>query len=142
MPALSELLERLRRLRPPPGAAAGVVAVPAAGLDPATEVAFLFAELDELDERCGRMLASARADAAELETAAQAERSRLLAEARAEGERIGAELIARRRDLSAHRAAEIIAAAGSEAVRVRDAGRERIPALVDEVCERLLEGET
>ena len=48
MPALGQLLDRLRRVRPPPGAAAGVVAVPAAGDELSGEVGFLFGELDQI----------------------------------------------------------------------------------------------
>jgi hypothetical protein len=51
MSALSQLLDRLRRVRPPPGAAAGVVAVPSAGDQLSREVSFMFAELDQIERR-------------------------------------------------------------------------------------------
>ena len=140
MSVLSHLLERLRRVGPPPGAAAGVVAVPSAGDEVSLEVSFLFAQLDELEWRSELMLSESRSEAAALEAAARRERSRLLEEARADAERLAGELLAAGRWASDERARELLDDADREAERVLARGRKRTPALVDEILERLLEG--
>lgn len=58
MSALSYLLERLRRVQLPPGAAAGVMAVPSLRDELSHEVDFLFGQLDEAERR-GELLLSA-----------------------------------------------------------------------------------
>ena len=139
MSTLSQLLERLRRVRLPPGAAAGVVAIPSAEDGLSGEVAFLFGQLDEVEQRGGRLVSSARSDAAEAEAAAGRERRRLLDDAGAESERLAAVLITERRAQCNQQAQAMIAGAESEAERVLARGRERTPALVAEVVARILE---
>ena len=90
MSALDQLLERLRRARLPPGAAASVVAVPSAGDRLSGEVAFLFGDLDEIEQRGELLISSARSDAAEVEAAAGRGRRCLLEDARGEAERLAA----------------------------------------------------
>ncbi len=140
MSALTQLLERLRRTRPPPGAAAGVVAVPSRGEELTGEVAFLFARLDEIEAQGELIRSTAISDAAEIAAAADAERRRILADARAEGERVAAELLARRRATTEQQVAAMLADARGHAARVHARGRERTPALVDEMVERMFEG--
>ncbi len=139
MSVLSYVLERLRRVGPPPGAAAGVVAVPSAGDELSREVSFLFAQLDELERRSELILSESRSEAAALEAAARQERSRLLEKARADAERLAGELLAAGRSASDQRARVLLAVADREAVRVLARGRERTPALVDEILEHVLE---
>lgn len=139
MSALTQLLERLRRTRPPPGAAATVVAVPSAGEDLTGEVAFLFARLDEIGSSGELIRSGAASEAAEIEAAAQAERRRILAEAHADGKRVATELLARRRASAERLAAAMLADADGESARVLARGRERTPALVQEILERILE---
>lgn len=139
MSALSQMLERLRRMRPPPGRAAGVVAVPSAGDELSAEVAFLFGELDAIADRKELILASARSEAAEIVSAAKGQRTRLLADARIGAERTAAELLAERRARSEERASTMLADAVREAERVRARGRERTPAFAALVLGRVLE---
>ena len=118
-----------------------MLAVPSAGDELAGEVAFLFGELDQIDGRRELLLAAARSDAAEAERAARRERTRLLAEAYEEGERRAAKLLAERRALTDKRTRAMLADAEFEATRVRARGRERIPALVEDIVARLLDAE-
>ena len=138
MPGLT-LLERLRRVRPPPGAAAGALAVPAPGDELAGEVAFLFSDLDGIASRREALLALARSQAAETEQDAVQERSRLLARAHEEGERRAAMLIVEHRARAQEKTAAILAQADRDAARIRARGRERTPALVHDIVARLLE---
>lgn len=138
MPVLGELLERLRRVRPPPGAAVDAAA-PTAGAELSGEVAFLFGQLDAIERRGGLVVSTARSEAAELEAVAVDERSRLMENARAEAERIAARLLAELRASSEERARSILADAEREAERILARGRERTPALVHEVIAALLE---
>jgi vacuolar-type H+-ATPase subunit H len=140
MSALSQLLERLRRVRLPPGGAASVVAVPSAGDQLSREVAFLFGPLDELERRGQLLVASARSEAAETETAAREQRHRLLEDARADAERLVAELLTQRRAHGEERARMMLADAEREAEKVLERGRERTPALVEEIVELILDG--
>jgi vacuolar-type H+-ATPase subunit H len=139
LPVLTPLLERLRGVRPPPGAAAGKLAVPSAGDELAHEVAFLFDDLDEIGRYRESVLELARADAAGAEQQAARERGRLLAQARAEGERRAQRLLVERRARIDESMRSIRAQADREAARVRARGRQRTPALVDEIVARLLE---
>jgi vacuolar-type H+-ATPase subunit H len=138
---LSELLERLRRVRLPPGAAAGAVAVPSAGVELSGEVAFLFVLLDQIQQHGDAIVSSARSDASELEAAAGEERRRILDAARVEAEQVAAELLAERRSSCERRAQAMLADAQREAERVLARGRERTPKLVEELIRRMLETE-
>jgi vacuolar-type H+-ATPase subunit H len=137
--ALSQLLERLRRAQLPPGAAAGAVAVPSAGEELSGEVGFLFEQLDQIEQEGDAIIASARADASQLESAAADERRRLLDAGRAEAEQVAARLLAERRTSCEQRAMMIAADAQYRAELVLARGRERTPDLVGEVIQRLLE---
>ena len=141
MSTLSQLLERLRRVRLPPGAAATVVAVPSAGDGLLGEVAFLFDHLDEIEQEGELLLSAARSDAAEVEAAVGRERRRLLGDARMEAERLAAELLAERRARCEQRTGAMLEGAELEAERVLARGRERTPALVAEVLAQVLEME-
>ncbi len=140
MSALTQLLERLRRPRPPPGAAAGVVAVPSPGEELTGEVALLFARLDEIEAQAELIRSTATSDAAEIAAAADAERRQIGADARVEGERVAAELLARRRATVERQVAAMLADARGQAAQVHARGRERTPALVGEIVERMFEG--
>ena len=118
-----------------------MLAVPSAGDELAGEVAFLFGELDQIDGWRESLLAAARSDAAEAEQAARRERTRRLAEAHEEVERRAAKLLVERRALAEERSRAMLADAEREADRVRARGRERIPALLEEIVARLLEDE-
>lgn len=139
MSALSQLLERLRRVQPPPGAAAGAVAVPSAGEELSGEVAFLLEQLDQIEQEGNAIVASAQAEASQLESAAADERLRLLDAGRAEAEQVAARLLAERRTRCEQQATMMAADAQREAERVLARGRERTPDLVGEVIRRLLE---
>lgn len=139
VPGLSPLLERLRRVRLPPGAAARALGIPSAGDELAGEVTFLFGDLDAIAGRCQALLAAARSRAAEAERAAAAERSQLLAQAREEGERRAARVLADRRARIRTRGREMLANADREATQIRARGRERTPAMVEDIVGRLLE---
>jgi len=140
MSALTQLLDRLRRVRPAPGAAAGVVGVPSAGDELSGEMEFLFEHLDEIEGRSELLLSSARSEAARIERAARVQRARLLAEAGAEAQRIAAELLAERRARGEEEARVMLADAERDAERVLARGRERTSAWVAEVVARMLEG--
>jgi len=136
--ALGQLLERLRRVRLPPGAAASVVAVPSAADELSREVEFLFEPLDEFERRCDALVSAASAQAAAIEAAALEQRRRILDEASAQAERIVAGILAESRARSEERARIIEADAEREAARVRARGRERSAAVVAEIVERIL----
>jgi vacuolar-type H+-ATPase subunit H len=138
---LTQLLERLRRIQPPPGAAASVVAVPSPGDELTREVAGLFPELDEVELRWAALDAAARSAAAATEAAAALERRRILDAAEAEGQRLVAEILTARRAAFEQQATAMLADAAHEAERVRARGRQRTPALVTEVVKRVLAGE-
>jgi vacuolar-type H+-ATPase subunit H len=138
MPPLTPLLERLRRVRPPPGAAAGMLAVPSAGDELAGEVAFLFDDLDEIERHRASLLAAARSDAARAEQAAVEERARLLVEAHREGERRAQALLVERRARAQESRDALLTQAGLEADRILARGRQRTPALIQEIVDRLL----
>jgi vacuolar-type H+-ATPase subunit H len=140
MSALSQLLERLRRAGPSPGAPARVVAVPSAGDELSREVSFLFAPLDEIGQQTALRLAAAHSDAGKVEAAAARRRLAMLDDAHAEAERLAAALIADRRADCERRVRAMLADAEREAQRVRARGRERTPAFVAEIVERLLAG--
>ena len=97
MAPLTHVLERLRRIQPPPGAAASVVAVPSRGDELKQEVAGLFPDLDEIVRRANALIAEARSAATEEEAATVGERRRILEAAEAEAERAAAEILAARR---------------------------------------------
>ena len=118
-----------------------MLAVPSAGDELAGEVAFLFDDLDRIEARLEGLLAAAHSDAAEAEQGARRERTRLLDEAREEGERRAAKLLFERRALADERTRAMLDDAEREASRVRERGRERIPALVGQIVARLLEDE-
>jgi len=138
MPALSQLLERLRRASPPPGAAARVVAVPAVGDPLAGEVAFAFDALDEIERDQELLVSAGRADAAQIESVAVRRRARLLTQARDDGERVARELLAERRAGCAVRARQILDDGSAAADAVLARGRERTPELAALVADRLL----
>ena len=138
MPVLTTLLERLRRVQPPPGPAAGVLAVPSAGDELTGEVSFLFADLDEIEHQRERLLEAARSDAANAEQTATHERSRILLNAHEEGERRAAMILDERRAQARRRTRAMLAKADRDAVEVRERAQERMPALVAEIVERLL----
>jgi len=139
VPVLTTLLDRLRRIQPPPGAAAGVLAVPSAGDELAGEVSFLFSDLDELEQQRQSLLGAARSDATKVEQTAVAERNRLLTQAHEEGERRAAVILDDRRTQARRRTRAMLAEAERDASQIHARARERIPALVGEVVERLLE---
>jgi cell division septum initiation protein DivIVA len=140
MSALNQLLERLRRAGPSPGAPARVVAVPSAGDELSREVSFLFGPLDEIERQTAQNLAAAQSQADEVEAAAARRARRMLDDAHAEAERLAAALIAEHRADSERRVRAMLCDAEREAERVRARGRERTPALVAEIVERLLAG--
>ena len=137
MPVLTTLLDRLRRMQPPPGPAAGVLAVPSAGEELAGEVSFLFADLDEIEHRRETLLVDARTDVGTAERAAVRERNRLLAKAYEEGERRAAILLDERRAQADQHTRAMLAEADRDAAEVRARGQQRMPALIDEIVERL-----
>ena len=139
MPVLTPLLERLRAVRLPPGAVGSILAVPSAGEELSGEVTFLFADLDEIEHRRMTVLANARSEAAGIERAAERERERLMAEALQEGEQQASALLAERRAQAQEQIRTMLADADSEAALVRARGRQRIPALADDIVRRLLE---
>jgi vacuolar-type H+-ATPase subunit H len=136
---LSPLLERLRRVRLPPGAAAGMLAVPSSGDELTGEAAILFVELDEIDEQRETLLAIARSDADRTERAAARERDRLLVQAREDGEQRAQHLLDQRRARAQRRIGTMLAEADQEAARVRARARRSTPKLVADIVERFLE---
>lgn len=116
-----------------------MISVPSAGDRLSGEVAFLFDQLDEIEQRGLLLVASARSDAAELEAAAVHERHRLLEDARVTAERSAAVLIAERRAQCERRTRAMLVEAEREAELVLERGRERTPALVAEVLARVWE---
>jgi vacuolar-type H+-ATPase subunit H len=138
--ALSHLLQQLRRAGPSPGAPARVMAVPSVGDELSHEVSFLFGPLDEIEQQTAQCLAAAQSEAEEVEAAASRRRRTMLDDAHAEAERLAAVLIAERRADCERRVHTMLDDAEREAERVRARGRERTPAFVQELIERLLAG--
>jgi vacuolar-type H+-ATPase subunit H len=116
-----------------------VVAVPAGGDELLREVAFTFAQLDEIDAERELALSEAREEAARIEASAVSERRRILEEAQAEAERVEAEIVASRRASCQEQVESMLVEAGREAERVLARGRQRTPRIVEEVVARLLE---
>ena len=139
MSALSALLDRLRRMRPPPGVPAAALGVPSAGEDVAGEVAFLFSALDDTDRRAREMLFAARAEAEQVDADALAQRERIRADALARAEQAAERLLAERREATGAEAAAIVAEAEREAARVLDRGRRATPELVQRVMRQIVE---
>lgn len=139
MPVLTTLLDRLRRIQPPPGPAAGVLAVPTAGDELTGEVSFLFADLEELERERETRLVAARSDAVKAEQAAVRERKRLLIDAHEDGERRAEMILTERRARARRRTRAMLAEADRDAAQVRARAGERMPVLVAEVVQRLLE---
>lgn len=139
MSALSALLERLRRMRPPPGVPAAALGVPSAGEDVAGEVAFLLSALDDTDQRARETLAAARAEVQRIEADALAQRERIRAEALTRAEQSAERMLAERRRACAAEAAAILAEAEREAARVLEGGRSATPELVQSVMSRVME---
>jgi vacuolar-type H+-ATPase subunit H len=139
VPALTNLLDRLRRMQPPPGAAAGVLSVPSAGDELAGEVSFLFPDLDQMEQARQMLLGAARSDAVKAEQTAVAERNRLLTQAYEEGERRAATILDERRSRARRRTRMILAEADRDASQIHARARERMPTLVAEIVDRLLE---
>jgi vacuolar-type H+-ATPase subunit H len=137
--SLSHLLERLRRLAPPPGAAAAAIAVPSRGDGRAREVEFLFTSLDAIEERRSQLIAEARSQAAEQERVAAIDAAALLTQARVDAERLAAEDLHHRRIETRRRARALLDEAEREAAQVLTRAGQRTPALVQTVVERLLE---
>ncbi len=137
---LAALLERLRRTRPPPGAAATVVGVPSRGAEPSAEVEFLFAALDVAQGRADALVAGAREDAAEIEAAARARCDQVAADARSRADLVAARVLAQRRDACEARARNLLDEAARESAQVLARGRERAPAFADALAARLREG--
>ena len=127
-------------MQPPPGPAAGVLAVPSAGDELAGEVSFLFSDLDEIEHQRQTLLVAARSDAEQAKQEAVRERTRLLAHAHDEGERRAAMILDERRSRARQRTRAMLAEADRNAAQVHERARERMPALVAEIVERLLEG--
>ena len=127
-------------MQPPPGPAAGVLAVPSAGDELAGEVSFLFSDLDEIEHQRQTLLVAARSDAEQAKQEAVRERTRLLAHAHDEGERRAAMILDERRARARQRTRAMLAEADRNAAQVHERARERMPALVAEIVERLLEG--
>jgi F0F1-type ATP synthase membrane subunit b/b' len=115
-----------------------MLAVPSAGDELASEVAFLFGDLDEIERHRRSLLALARAEAAGAEQEAARERGRLLGEAREEGERRAQSILVERRAQVQESIRAMRAEAEREAERVHERGRQRTQALVDEIVARLL----
>jgi len=126
-------------MQPPPGPAAGVLAIPAAGDELAGEVSFLFADLDEIEHQRETLLLAARSDADRAEQGAVGERTRLLTQAHEEGERRAAMVLDERRALAQRRARAMLAEAERDAAHIHERARERTPTLVAEIVERLVE---
>lgn len=139
VPALSQLLERLRRMRPPPGAAAAAIGVPSRGEELLGEVEFLFERLDAVEDERDRAIAAAQAAAREIEAAAQERGRLLLDQARAAAAATAAELQAQRAAACERQAQALLADAQREAARVLAQGRTRIPAFTETVVGRILE---
>jgi len=137
MSALSDLLERLRRMRPPPGAPAAVVAVPSPAEGVEVEVGFLFDDLDAVEARAGEVRAEARAAAAAIEADASSRRALLLAQAADQGERVWNELLAARRAAYRREADAMLAASQRTAGRVLVRGATATPAVVAEILHRI-----
>jgi vacuolar-type H+-ATPase subunit H len=121
---LSAMLERFRRT-------AGVPTVPAEDFE--SELAPVFAALEELEADAARVRDRAAAEAAARLTAARVECERIAA---AGGPLVEAERVkvaSARRAAAEAEARDIVAQAEAEADRIRKRGHERIPSLVDAV---------
>lgn len=125
---LSGLLERFRRTGGVPAAVGG---------DLASELAPVFAALDEIESEAAAVRRDAGAQRADREARLEREIGKILADALTEAERTRDEAFD-----AAHRAAEaeaaaIIAEGDREAAAIREDGAARLPSLVDEVVARV-----
>lgn len=139
MAELDRYLRRFRRMVSPPGRP-GPAAVPAdRAAELASELAPLFASIDDIDAEAGRILRDADEEIERIEDESRGHAQEILSRAREQSAVARAEAIAKQRDEAEkeiHRAHE---EAAREADRIRRVGRDRIPDLVDEVIARIRE---
>jgi vacuolar-type H+-ATPase subunit H len=134
MRPFSTLLHRLRRFGAPPGRPADTIAVPASPVEDAeTELAVVFATLDDLEREASDRRTQATAQAATIITAAQRE----AAAVREQADRRAVELADQARD-AARRAADeeaaaVLADADHEAARIAATAAQQTPRLVAEL---------
>jgi hypothetical protein len=129
---LRSLLERFRR-------SAGMPA--AVGADLGSELAPVFAALDDIEREVARLRARSEAAAAARLQEADEAAERILAEARqlaAKEREVELETVLQRTDAEAE---AIVAQAAAAAEVTRKRGDERLPALVTEVLARVLQAE-
>ena len=126
MQRLSVLLDRFRRT-------AGVPAAVGDALE--AELEPVFASLEEIEVEASRVREEGTADATQRLDEAEAESARIAAGGKELAARERAWLTAEVREASEQEARRLLAAARSEAERVRIRGQERVPELVNSRCE-------
>ncbi len=139
--ALSDILQRFRRIWAPPGGPSGAAGIPSdQRLELTEELTGLFAALDEVEKESAAILAAAQREADQIraEAESQAARLRKSALARAPRERL---LVAQeQRQVAEKLSASRMEEALQEAERIRRRAAEREPRLVAEVVRCITSG--
>ena len=134
MPGVRDILERFRAVGTPgPAAAVGVPADRKAALE--AELAPVLAQLEETEDQCEQVRASAHARAEYVRTDAALRAAAIVADARARAEAERADAATRERERNDVQAAGDMARAEKEAELVAVRAAERMPALVAHLLE-------
>ena len=138
MPALSDLLNRFRRLGAPPGPPAAGLGVPArAGASIAAELLPVFVAVDLVENEASAIRDAAEPAARELVAAAREEAARIRADAARRAERERAAAVAACEADSRDELARIARDADAEAARILGAAAARRPELVARVVDHV-----
>ena len=127
---LSGFLERFRRSGGVPAAVGG---------DAASELATVFAALDQLEREAQEKRSRSNASAARREQEIEAKAQRIILEARALAESERAGVVEATLAAVDAEAALIVGRAETEATRIRKIGEQRLPGFVAEVLTRVLD---
>lgn len=137
--ALSDILQRFRRIWVPPGGPAGAAGIPVdQRLELTTELEELFSALDQLEAESAQILEVSGREAETIRAAGQEEADRILAEGRARAGRERLRVARRRRADARDSMRRRLAEAREEADRTRRSAAEREPGLVSDVVACIL----
>jgi F0F1-type ATP synthase membrane subunit b/b' len=140
--ALADLLHWLQRFRAPPGRPARALGAPAkdAELELELELESLLAQLDAVSDEAASTLEDARLRAQQIVAASEAEASEIVASARREAQIERARAAESWIETAEAEGDAALRAAREEAVRIREQGEDRIPAVVASLLRCVEEG--
>lgn len=137
MPDIDRYLRRFRRMVSPPGRP-GPTAVPAdRETELATELAPLFASIDDIDAEAARIGEDADVEVEEIEGESRERSQEILSRGREQAAVARADAIAGQRREANEDIRHLSEDAQQEAERIRRVGSSRIPGLVEEILARI-----